>query len=158
MSTTETKKKRVGELLLELAERNGGELTPEKVLETARDKNSGLHHLFEWDNEKASEQYRIWQASALIRRIRVTVAAQDEKVYRIRVFQNICPERENDIDVDNDKPGPPKGVYITMKDALTDHSDQVLAAAKRDARAFQQKYAALAAVAPIIESISLVFD
>lgn len=58
-----------------------GRLTPEQVVEAARDETSPLHTLFEWDDEKASHKYRLDQARSLIRSVRVEVRV-DSRVVR----------------------------------------------------------------------------
>lgn len=58
---------RLGEI--ELA--NGGRLTPDDVVEDAKNPESPLHACFEWDIEKAASAYWIEQARTLITSIRV---------------------------------------------------------------------------------------
>ena len=54
------------------------ELTPENVVEHARNNESSiLHNMFEWDNDIAGEKYRKIQASSIITSIRVQII--DEK-------------------------------------------------------------------------------
>lgn len=52
---------------------NSGRLTPTQVVEDARDEESPLHPLFEWDEEKAAAQYWIDQAREVIREVLVSV-------------------------------------------------------------------------------------
>jgi hypothetical protein len=51
----------------------GGKLTPDRVLEAAKDPQSILHGLFEWDNKLAAHQHRLEQARSLIRSVKVVV-------------------------------------------------------------------------------------
>lgn len=44
-----------------------GKITPEEVLEKAKDKNSELHKCFEWNDSVAAEKYRLQQAGNVIR-------------------------------------------------------------------------------------------
>ena len=53
--------------LKNLASENDGLLMPEKVVDAARPATSPLHSRFEWNNGKAAEAYRIWQARQLLR-------------------------------------------------------------------------------------------
>lgn len=46
-----------------------GELTPEVVIEESRSESAPLHPAFEWDNEKAAEEFRKQQARHLLRGI-----------------------------------------------------------------------------------------
>jgi len=57
-----------------------GELTPEGVVEHARSEDSPIHHLFEWDDDRAAHQYRIEQARELIRSVRVTVTVNERPI------------------------------------------------------------------------------
>lgn len=59
--------------LIALAERNQGRLTPEEVVEVARDPRHPLHGRFEWDDQKAGHAYRLAQARSLIRSVEVVI-------------------------------------------------------------------------------------
>ena len=59
---------------------NEGLLTPEKIVEEARDSNSILHKFFEWDNDVAAEQYRLQQARTLINNVSIKVIHNGEPV------------------------------------------------------------------------------
>jgi len=59
---------------------HGGILQAEDVLEEARNPDSPLHPMFEWDDQVAAHQYRLEQARALIREVRVEVVCRDEMV------------------------------------------------------------------------------
>lgn len=50
-----------------------GEITPERVVEAARDKKSPLHDCFEWDDAKAGHAWRIAQARVLLRGVPMEV-------------------------------------------------------------------------------------
>lgn len=67
---------RANEHLIALYEKHG-ELTPELVVQDAKSENSPLHHLFEWDVEKASQAHWHATARALIRSVRVTVVHEE---------------------------------------------------------------------------------
>lgn len=58
-----------------------GRLTPERIVDAARDPDSYGHGLFEWDDAKAGHLFRIGQARALLAtRITVTVSEVDSTV------------------------------------------------------------------------------
>lgn len=61
-------------------------LTPETVVEAARDPRSPLHDRFQWDDSLAGEAYRLQQARALIKQVRVDVVRADQTVIRAPVF------------------------------------------------------------------------
>lgn len=53
--------------LLNLQTQSGGLLHAEKVVSWAKNNpKSDLHGSFEWNNDKAADEYRIWQARRLI--------------------------------------------------------------------------------------------
>jgi hypothetical protein len=63
--------------LQRLQEQNGA-LIPELIVEEARDKGSVLHPLFEWDDKKAAQGYRLQQARILLNNIQVKVISDGE--------------------------------------------------------------------------------
>jgi len=64
----------------------GGVLYPADVVEAARNPNSAMHSQFEWDDSEAAEAYRLQQARALIRRVKVNVIRSDQEVVHIPSF------------------------------------------------------------------------
>lgn len=64
-------------LLQEIYHRHN-RLTPDLVLQEARDPAHPLHSRFEWDDEVAGERYRRNQARELIRAVRITYKDGDE--------------------------------------------------------------------------------
>lgn len=70
-----------------------GSITPERVVEEARNSFLELHKCFEWDDEKAAEKYRITQARDVLRFISVvtTVKAEGKESERItvRAYENV---------------------------------------------------------------------
>jgi len=59
------------DLLLSIRSANGGVLTPEAVVDAARDSTHPLHSRFEWDDSVAAEKYRREQAHVLIQKAKV---------------------------------------------------------------------------------------
>lgn len=58
-----------------------GHITPEGVVNAARDPKSPLHCKFEWDDGIAAEQYRRDQARTLIRKLTFVTADTTHKLY-----------------------------------------------------------------------------
>lgn len=67
-------------------EKLGENLTPENVVELARNEDSVLHNMFEWDDSIAAEKYRKAQATRIIVNLQVNVIADDEKPRQVRAF------------------------------------------------------------------------
>lgn len=60
-------------LLMAMADVNDGHLTPDAVVEAARDPDSILHPHFTWSDTEAAHKQRLSEARALIRSVRVIV-------------------------------------------------------------------------------------
>jgi hypothetical protein len=76
----------------ELMRANGGTITPEEVVEDARDPDSPLHGYFEWDESKAARQAWTMTARVIIRSVRYDVVTEET------VFRNV-PELVRDVRV-----------------------------------------------------------
>jgi hypothetical protein len=63
-----------------LASVNDGRLTPEAVVEDAKNKDSPLHAHFTWDVKKAAQAYWIEQARTLITSVRVEMRTDETVV------------------------------------------------------------------------------
>jgi hypothetical protein len=62
-----------------------GELTPNAVVDAARDIESPMHSWFQWDDAEAAHSYRLDQARALIRRVTVVVTNEIHSIVPIFV-------------------------------------------------------------------------
>lgn len=120
----------VGSVLQQTLERlrvEHGPLTAELLVEQATDPLSPLHQYFSWDDRAAAHQYRLFQARALIRRVRIRVETQPDKFIKVRAYTHV--KREN--------------AYVPTAQALERHGEVVLAQARRELRALRTKYDSL---------------
>lgn len=89
------------EILEQLRLENDGKLIPDDVVEAAGEVSHPLHDYFEWDDDKAGHQHRLWQARVLIRSVRVTVedrkvpAYVNVKVESIQYYQKTTVAKHN---------------------------------------------------------------
>lgn len=115
--------------LQRLARANGGLLQPEAVVDAARPAASPLHSRFEWDNSKAAEAYRLWQARQLIR-VSVTVIGGDDSEPE-RTWVSLKSDRYED-----------SGGYRTLVSVMSDKEMrlQLMAQAHEDMDGFREKY------------------
>lgn len=75
--------------VVEKIEAEHGAVTKELLLEESRPEDSATHSIFEWDNDKAAESWRLQQAKATINALRIVyVSTEDEKV-PVRAFVNV---------------------------------------------------------------------
>lgn len=94
--------------LLALYQRDGS-ITPEAVVDTARDPASPLHHRFEWDDSVAAEAHRRTQAQKLIREVKVElIRSPDAPPVYVRAFVHLPHNVEGEpgeSDAEGDQPG-----------------------------------------------------
>jgi hypothetical protein len=134
----------VGERIEAIRETLGGELTPTDVVADATDTTSPLHPLFEWDNAKAAENYRIDQARDIIGSVMV-VYAEDvtgAPTEPVRAFASVPSAA-----------GTP--VYTGTLDALRSERNGplVLAQAKRELDGWRRRYRSYQALAKAVQAV-----
>lgn len=158
-STIKEPSKKASEAVKSIAEKHGGTVTPNLLVDEARSPKSPLHKCFCWDDTEAAEQYRLIQAAALIRRIKVTVETGENRSVRVRAFVNVIeptPTTEEPEQIDEHGMNcRPKGIYVGFADAMRvdDYRDQVIKQCLRDVSAFRAKYSALNEATAILEAM-----
>ena len=70
-------------------EKLGDDLTPKNIVNLARNENSVLHEMFEWDDTVAAEQYRKQQANLIIQNLKITVIADDNTERKVKAFVTV---------------------------------------------------------------------
>lgn len=117
-----------------------GLLRAEDVVEFARDPSTALHSRFEWDDAKASHEFRLIQARRLIVSVRI-MPANDKP--SIQAFVSLKADRLE-----------PGGGYRETIAVLSDDElrDQLLQQAWSDFKYFESKYHALEELAPIFKA------
>lgn len=128
---------------IERIEKKYGAVTPETVLEESRKESAVLHPLFEWDDEKAAEKYRLHQAGVIICNLRVATEGKEEAP-AVRAFVNVSEEK--------------KGTFMSVMKALEmkQTREVVLRRALMELREFEQKYKDLQELADVIAAIEKV--
>lgn len=139
---------RAGEHLEKLQAEKQGRLTPVDVVRDARKKSSPLHPAFEWDDSKAAAIYREERARYILRSLVVVIATQEpdnrEEERPVRAFVNV--ERDSE------------SYYTPTVTALSDEElrRQVLEAALRELRAWEQKYKDLKELVAVFTAAEIV--
>lgn len=121
--------------LFERLERTVG-LTPQTVLEAAKDEKSPIHNEFEWNDDAAAEKYRLFQAGRLIRCLCVRV--ESEQKPPVRALFNVCG-------------GKYENVQVVLKSK--DKRALLLEQALKELKAFERKYSQLEELAAVFEEI-----
>jgi hypothetical protein len=121
--------------LEKIRHRHRGKLTPEAVVEAAKNPKSPIHRHFEWNNSKAGHAHRLHQARILISA--VIVIRSDTAP--IRAFVHVTHELG----------------YRDTEEALRDSEmrEVVLARALREAEQWQARYERYAELAEIVKAI-----
>lgn len=79
---------------LEMIRKQGkGILYPEAVVDFASSEDTALHSRFEWDDAKASQEYRIWQARQLIK---IVVLVEKSSDTEISAYVSLSDDRAGD--------------------------------------------------------------
>ena len=73
-----------------------GRLTPEKVVQAAKNSKSPLHEFFDWDNDHAAGQWRIEQARRLIRSVKIQFETEDRTITVVKYARDPRNIEENE--------------------------------------------------------------
>lgn len=138
-----TPNKKVVAELKRIAAENGGILQPVVVVDAARSRKSVLHSRFEWNDTKAAEEYRLYQARQLIR-ITVQVIGDGDDETPDRVWVSLRQDRTTK-----------DGGYRSLIDVLSDADlrRQLLDEAMQEMAYFEQKYRRLKELSGVIGAI-----
>ncbi len=124
-----------------LALKRRGTITPERVVEAARDPKSPLHSRFCWDDTEAAHQWRLQQARQLIR---VCVSVLPGTTVNERVFVSLARDAYKE-----------GGGYRVTAEVLSDAElrEEMLAEALKELDIFKQKYSRLSELSEIFSAI-----
>ena len=117
----------------------GDDVTPQQVLEKAREENTELHKCFEWDDAIASEKYRLIQARDVIR----FLVIEEETVPTDRPEVRLMYKTDNATGY--------KPIKVIMQDKA--EYEKLLERAWAELRAFKAKYAMLTELEEIFSLI-----
>lgn len=142
------KRELVQEELEEIAKENNGVLLPGAVVEYAKDEDTELHSHFEWDDDKAGHNYRLWQARQLIVRYNVILPDDKEKEREVQMWISLPSDRLNG------------GGYRYTVDVLSEESrrKELLGEAHRQFKFWQRKYKELTELSPVFEAMDRVME
>lgn len=133
------------ELAAILTER--GSLTPQFVLEKARDEGSALHSCFTWDDSEAAEKWRQTEARRLIVRVKVEVQARPSELpIRVRAYTSLMSDRLSG------------GGYHSTVTVMSDAGlrAELLRTALAELQALQRKYRHLSELSMVMQEIDRV--
>lgn len=138
---------RIIERELTRIEKKHGALTPQLVLKESTPDNAVLHHHFTWDNHRAAEAYRLWQARQVIA---VVTFQNSEMTAPVRTFQNVSLEHPSE-------DGTPESYRVYLRTtailANPEMRNQLLERAHREASEWSLRYKSLIELAEIITAM-----
>ena len=108
-----------------------GHITPELVVEAARNEDSPLHSHFDWDDSTAAERWRREQARQLIIRCRITVEVKPDQSLTVRRYTGVPRPEGKAVD------------YVPTEQALTSKRELVLESARVELESLRRKYESL---------------
>jgi hypothetical protein len=117
-----------------------GTLTPELVVDVARDPEHPLHSRFEWDDSVAAEKWRIEQAGQLLRVVKLPV--DPDRPRDLRAFIAVKGQDSH------------RSEYVPTEEALADDFTRrlVLTAMEREWKALKRRYQHMAEFAQLVAS------
>lgn len=135
---------KVRQFLRRLAASNDGILNPEDVIEAARSVRSPIHNCFEWDDNEAAHEFRLWQARHLIGTV-VKIISVNGKREPVRVFVSLKPDRG--------------AGYRELSNviAMRETREQLLDDALAELQVFKQKYRQLSELSEVFKAIHATF-
>jgi len=130
---------------LRAIEERDGILQPKAVVEFARNPETELHSRFEWDNEKAGDSHRLWQARQLIS-VQVTYLKSKSDNVESPAFVSLVCDRNA------------QGGYRSIANVLSDDDlrEKMLRDARRDLNIFKRRYQNLVELANVFQEIERV--
>jgi hypothetical protein len=129
--------------LLKIQAANNGICSPLAVVSFARNPKTKLHARFEWDDGKAAEDYRLWQARQVIS-LELTIIQSEKREVETRLFVSLSQDRTSE------------GGYRLITNVLedTDLRGQLLQEAMSELKRIQVKYGHLKELASIFDAVN----
>ena len=119
-------------------------ITPEAIVNYARDENTELHKCFQWDDAIAAESWRKQQARMIVTSLTVVVQKSETEKQAYRLI-------EHDDTVKEYKP-----VVFTVRN--DDEYSRLLKQAKAELAQFKLRYKKISELAEVIEEIEKVLN
>lgn len=144
--------------VLRIVAEHGDHAAPRALLDAAREPDSPLHHYFTWDDGEAGEKYRLAQAGALYRRVKLQIVKIDAEKREV-VFETIRATTS----VPSDRKQKDSASYGRTSVVMNDEQRRasVLRGIVRELTALRNKYrtySELHDVWVVIDDAALMFD
>lgn len=148
---TDTKAQIYGPCIAKVIDKNGGVANTQMIVDEAKSDKSPLHEWFEWDNTKAANEHRKYQARQLIKGIEIEVIENDKSSQIVRAFHYV--ERgENE----NITKGFAK--FEVIQQNPDEYNEFILEAYLRRIRELNSKYRRYKELRPLTEAIDNILE
>ena len=146
--------------VMEQLEKEHGCVTKSNFLEASRPEDSPTHKLFEWDDTKAAEKYRLGQSRFYISNLRIVVEEikADEKPISVQSFKSedgkdVPVTTRAFVSVSDTQRG--RAEYVNIERALSDEDmrKNVLRNALLELKEFEGKYSRYKELSSIFDAI-----
>lgn len=130
-----------------------GCIAPPVVVEAAKPQSSRLHKYFTWEDNKAAEAHRLWEARMLIRSVVIIqVVKPHEEPRTVRAFVSVHSNAK--------EKGFEGRAYISTVKAFadTDYKSQVLQEALNEFTSLKKKYETLKEFSDVFDAIDEVVE
>lgn len=118
----------------------GLSVKPEEIVDKARDESTELHKCFEWDDTKAAEKYRVYQARQIVCHLIIKEVNDEPQKREVRFFYK----------TDNQEGYKPVSYIMRNEDEYHKLLDRALT----ELKAFQRKYSTLKELDGLFEAIN----
>lgn len=118
----------------------GISVKPEEIVDKARDESTELHKCFEWDDTKAAEKYRVYQARQIVCHLIVKEVNDDSPKQEVRFFYK----------TDSQEGYKPTSYIMRNENEYHKLLDRALS----ELKAFQRKYNTLKELDGLFEAIN----
>lgn len=135
--------------IVEQIEETEGKVTSEKLLDVAKDPDSPIHNMFEWDDTKAAEKYRLSTSAHIINGLRVVVKTSEGEEKKLSAFVSVKVVSKKE-----------RTEYINVIDALENKNTRavVMERMKNDMKSFIGRYELYEEVAGVISAMQEVLN
>lgn len=98
METMKEQERAIIEQELRKIEKRDGNITPPAVVEAAKSPTSPLHSHFQWNDDKAAHEYRLWQARQLIAVVIIEQGPNDtQRTFTSVIIEQNTPKGESQL-------------------------------------------------------------
>jgi len=128
-----------------IKEKSGGLVSPDALVEAAKEKTHPLHKLFTWDDTEASAKFRLSEAGSLLRSIEITYLELPEQPRR--AFEILSRKRTGSSEV--------RTLYGTAEEVASDPSahSKLIAEAVSTLMAWRARFRYLQELSHLVEEI-----